>query len=157
MRLKVLIDSSNLVGGGGTQVASAFIETVDRALASTPDKLPSWVAEADWYVSESVRDALAPLHRIRPILTARRWRLQTLRRPPYDAIFTIFGPAYRLRRAPIEVMGYDDGRIIVGDDVCMDTGARLHVVFGSRTWNPCRPDAASGRRSPGCPPGTPTG
>lgn len=108
MRLKVLIDSSNLVGGGGTQVASAFIETVDRALASTPDKLPSWVAEADWYVSESVRDALAPLHRIRPILTARRWRLQTLRRPPYDAIFTIFGPAYRLRRAPIEVMGYAD-------------------------------------------------
>ena len=28
----------------------------------------------------------------------------------------------------IEVMGYDDGRIIVGDDVCMDTGARLHVA-----------------------------
>ena len=28
----------------------------------------------------------------------------------------------------IEVMGYDDGRIVVGDDVCMDTGARLHVA-----------------------------
>jgi glycosyltransferase involved in cell wall biosynthesis len=108
VRLKVLIDSSNLDVGGGTQVASAFIETVDRALASTPEDLPSWVADTDWYVSESVRDALGPLQVIRPKPTARRWRLQTLQSPPYDAIFTVFGPAYRIRRAPIEVMGYAD-------------------------------------------------
>jgi glycosyltransferase involved in cell wall biosynthesis len=105
---RVLIDSSNLVGGGGTQVASAFIETVDQALASTPEKLPAWVGDADWYVSESVRMGLAPLQRIRPVPTARRWRLQMLERPPYEAIFTVFGPAYRIRRAPIEVMGYAD-------------------------------------------------
>ena len=108
MSPRVLIDSSNLVGGGGTQVASAFIETVDRALCDTPGDLPGWVATADWFVCEAVRDALAPLERIRPVLTPRRWRLQTAARPPYDAIFTVFGPAYRIRRAPVEVMGYAD-------------------------------------------------
>ncbi len=105
---RVAVDASNLVGGGGVQVASALLTTADGLLTSGADGLPDWLPTATWLVSSQVAEALPPLTTIHPTVTARRWRMNALGRPPYDAVATIFGPVYRLRRASVEVMGYAD-------------------------------------------------
>lgn len=89
-------------------MASALLTTADALLTSGANGLPDWLPPATWLVSPQVAEALPPLTTIQPTVTARRWRLNTVWRPPYDAVATIFGPVYRLRRASVEVMGYAD-------------------------------------------------
>lgn len=112
---KVLIDASNLWGGGGLQVASSFLDEL-ADLRQDPEivaRFP-WLSDGELAVeaSEAVVENLTCDLRNLPLtaLGRRGATLSGLKKPrvQYEVIFVVFGPDYVRRRARQQICGFAD-------------------------------------------------
>ena len=113
-QLPCLIDTSNLVEGGGVQVAAAFLESLNDYLSRNPGARP-WLANADFFVSDAVAENLGGEMRLGIQRKHRRWRMfpsAWMGGIRYEVVFTLFGPVYGARVGRREVMGYADVRSV---------------------------------------------
>lgn len=111
---RVLFDASNLVKGGGVQVAASLAGEF-ATMAKDPEVVAThpWLADVSFYLSPEVEDNLvAPLtgHAVRVGRT--HWlNLYTWlgsKNTPFDLQLTVFGPRYGRSFAPITVTGIAD-------------------------------------------------
>lgn len=105
-----LLDASNLVAGGGVQVAASVITGLDRCLPEAAQRRP-WLWNTHVLVSQEVANNLPPLERLSAQVASRRWRLRQIpiaTQNIYDAVFTLFGPVYGPRVAHHEIEGCAD-------------------------------------------------
>ena len=117
---RVLIDMSNLRGGGGVQVAASFLDETSWALQD-PEVIGChpWIASAtivcDTLVAASVGPAARGLENL-VIDEPRPWSWRRWRPTPHRhaVSFQLFGPEYASRRAPRRIVGYADGRSVFG-------------------------------------------
>ncbi|WP_110181068.1 glycosyltransferase [Nocardioides solisilvae] len=113
---RVLLDLSNLVAGGGVQVGASFVDELVRISEDPAEhRRRPWLAGAAVEMSAQVADNLtrdpaalgAAVVDGRPLARARR-RPDLPGRHPFDVAFTVFGPDFGPRRAPVRVVGFAD-------------------------------------------------
>jgi glycosyltransferase involved in cell wall biosynthesis len=103
---RILIDASNLVVGGGVQVAASFIGNL---LERDSNVAPDWLHDCEVWVSPQVASNLGDCATHASVrVAARRWRLTPAARHKRDVVFTVFGPTYGPRVGRREVLGYAD-------------------------------------------------
>lgn len=111
---RVLVDASNLVVGGGVQVAASLIDELcilqrDRAAVRQHPIL----ASIEYRVSPAVLTNLTSEMSTEKIRVAQtKWSQPTVwagrRSYPYDLQLTVFGPRYGRRLAPVTITGLAD-------------------------------------------------
>jgi len=131
MSLKILVNASTCVVGGGVQVATSFIR---QALSDTSGPEFSFAVSA--IVDRNLGDDASADPRVR-VLTpspARVWKGQSSRRTLRsmeqrfrpDAVFTVFGPAYHRFSAP-HICGFADPWVTHASSLAMN-----HLRFPER-------------------------
>lgn len=114
---KVLIDASNLHGGGGVQVAASFLDELAdcRASSETTLRYP-WLHRLDVELSSAVQQNVEPgtVMAVAGSVVNRRPRHIAKRRShDYDATFVVFGPEYGRRRGSTRMVGFADSTVLV--------------------------------------------
>lgn len=113
-RPRVLFDASNLGVGGGVQVAASLVREF-MALAEDPASVSQhpWLTSTTYLVSPEVAENIpAEVHQDRLDIHRSRWSDVDVwlrnSQPSYDLQFTVFGPRYGRRRAPLTLVGIAD-------------------------------------------------
>lgn len=115
---RVLFDASNLQIGGGVQVAASLVDEL-QAITRLPgacERFP-WLNTITYHLSPQVYDNLNFPNSLSNLkISATRWyqisRWLHSDIGQYDAQFTVFGPRYGRRYAPITITGIADGTSI---------------------------------------------
>jgi glycosyltransferase involved in cell wall biosynthesis len=126
---RVLVDASNLHVGGGVQVAASLIEELTAIVGEDSKGTIDLTVQCSSAVGAAV-DGKAE----RPFALSvadSRFRSWTVPEGRWDAALTIFGPAYRRRVAPLEIVGvaipsigYGVGRVGITARVRMESRMR---------------------------------
>ncbi len=108
----VLIDASNLRGGGGLQVGASVVDEL-AGIASEGDPRWPWLGSARVQISPEVLLGCTRELSALDIEVVAGSPLRSLTKPRaprrYDVALTIFGPDYAPRRARRQIVGFADG------------------------------------------------
>lgn len=121
MRKKVLINCSNLHLGGGVAVASSFIDCVSCNDSSRFDDLEIHLLVSS-KVDQNVRSLLVDITKFASYEVmdfygvSALWKGLGKKLAGYDAVFTVFGPAYTFRRIKNHFVGFAQPNIIYPDN-----------------------------------------
>lgn len=121
MKKKILINSSNLHLGGGVAVASSFIDCVSSGDAGHSDDLEIHLLVSS-KVDQNVRSLRVDVTKFASYEVtdfygvSALWKGLGKKLAGYDAVFTVFGPAYTLRRLKNHFVGFAQPNIIYPDN-----------------------------------------
>lgn len=139
MTARVLVDASNLMTGGGVQVAVSFLDELSalRRHDAQARADHAWLSELDVLVSPAVHRGLAEETRqdLEPSARqSRPWHLSRWipRRPRHAVSFSVFGPEYAARRADRRIVGYADVRSVSGVPSGEPSGAAARAKWTVR-------------------------
>jgi glycosyltransferase involved in cell wall biosynthesis len=135
--MNVLINASNLHVGGAVQVATSIISELAEICGASVNihVLASSV------VDRNLRSGGAKISALRGYKVYDSWGLRALWRTPrgildgYDAVFTIFGPLYRLRQPRNSVVGFAQPWIIYPEnEVAWQLGRLERNLLRFKYW-----------------------
>lgn len=121
MKEKILINCSNLHLGGGVAVASSFIDCMSVADDSRSDDLEIHLFVSS-KVDQNVRSLQVDVTKFASYEVmdfygvSALWKGLGKKLAGYDAVFTVFGPAYTLRRIKNHFVGFAQPNIIYPDN-----------------------------------------
>lgn len=140
-RHRVVIDASNVFGGGGAQAAASFVDELHGMRESTEHvRRYPWLEDVDVRVSSAVLDNL---HRprttyVRSERAPRPWSRRRTGGDFADVVFEVFGPVYRAIPGRRRITGFADGTSVLPEHAnARGARARTRLAVRSRVSRFC--------------------